>query len=531
MAVAWTLSAVGLLLCCALADEEEVPMDTEILRGSGVVEAETGASAESAVDPKAEIGAIDESAVDPEAHDAEKTEAISEDSSSKPAGTGAESTNFYQLQDIEASAIGQLQGDRTFIEDDPRPPTKKEFGSSKRGRKTPGASEGDDEFLDDSDIDVDVEANTDAAKMEAYSEDRSLKPAGIGAALTDVNQLQDMNEPVTSVLESDSQLIEDVPPPQTKKKFGSIKQGRQTNKRAGARAAASEGDDKFLDDVDVTLYVDGQGEHEKKEHPVYVTKKKSRVGFASDEDPILTDEELGVLFRSIDEDESGGMSVSELLKFESHLQQEVAEKEVEQNLRDLDSEGNGALSLLDIIGHYDPDDSNLSWKHFEEVKFNAADENGDGVLNKTELPSFFFVETNRKVMDAIATYTLNEADVNQDGRLDLEEIRTNPRLREMHNRHSANDAEVINQSDIDRHDKNHDGVLDLNELKAWQTEKMHRKQGVQNIVDIADANHDGRVTLEELGAAQEELNEKGHLQVLLDWVALSTKRMNAHGDL
>merc|ERR1719240_196076 len=72
--------------------------------------------------------------------------------------------------------------------------------------------------------------------------------------------------------------------------------------------------------------------------------------------------------------------------------------------------------------------SEEAWKKFENDKFNAADANGDQVLDKHELSGFLYPETNEKVLEVVAKRRLEENDLNHDGKVDLNELEADERI-------------------------------------------------------------------------------------------------------
>merc|ERR1712232_496178 len=136
----------------------------------------------------------------------------------------------------------------------------------------------------------------------------------------------------------------------------------------------------------------------------------------------------------------------------------------------------------------------------ETDKFNAADTNGDGVLEGDEVPGVFFPETNDGVLEILARATLKEKDTNKDGKLTAKEfwegdVATDQDL-------SISDEE---HEDFRKLDTDGDGFISLQELKHWESGAYHTSEALKRLYIIADKDKDNHVTLEEMTKAKEEI--------------------------
>ena len=62
----------------------------------------------------------------------------------------------------------------------------------------------------------------------------------------------------------------------------------------------------------------------------------------------------------------------------------------------------------------------------ETAKFHAADANHDQLLDKAEMASLFFPETNSAVLDVVAQHTMKAKDKDGDGSLSFKEFVETP---------------------------------------------------------------------------------------------------------
>uniref|UniRef100_A0A7S0ZCW8 EF-hand domain-containing protein n=1 Tax=Timspurckia oligopyrenoides TaxID=708627 RepID=A0A7S0ZCW8_9RHOD len=126
-------------------------------------------------------------------------------------------------------------------------------------------------------------------------------------------------------------------------------------------------------------------------------------------------------FRAFDPDSSGTIDKTELAVVLRALGDDVQESEVEEIIKEFDTDGKGALTFSElltlIIRRYDDDRFKVS----VEDTFRIFDRDGSGGVSKKELHDVF------KNIGADITWEetevmLEEADTNKDGEVDFEEF-------------------------------------------------------------------------------------------------------------
>ncbi|CAK5096042.1 unnamed protein product [Meloidogyne enterolobii] len=128
--------------------------------------------------------------------------------------------------------------------------------------------------------------------------------------------------------------------------------------------------------------------------------------------------------------------------------------------------------------------------------FAAADLNGDLKLNFEEFTAFQNPEHAEHMHDILIQNTLNEKDANKNGKIDLAEF-----LGDLTNEQPKSEWFLSEQSRFqDEYDKNKDGVLDGEEMRAWLVPdlKQTAKQEADHLIESADENKDGKLSIDEV---------------------------------
>uniref|UniRef100_A0A915NX89 EF-hand domain-containing protein n=1 Tax=Meloidogyne floridensis TaxID=298350 RepID=A0A915NX89_9BILA len=151
---------------------------------------------------------------------------------------------------------------------------------------------------------------------------------------------------------------------------------------------------------------------------------------------------------------------------------------------------------VDKDGFISPEELN-EWLLEEDRRyFAAADLNGDLKLNFEEFVAFQNPEHAEHMHDILIQNTLNEKDANKNGKIDLAEF-----LGDLANEQPKSEWFLSEQSRFqDEYDKNKDGVLDGEEMRAWLVPdlKQTAKQEADHLIESADENKDGKLSIDEV---------------------------------
>lgn len=246
---------------------------------------------------------------------------------------------------------------------------------------------------------------------------------------------------------------------------------------------------------------------------------------AFEDSPIASDQVLK-LYKLWDHDSDGHVSKDDVLKFAHNIHLDMAKKSAHETLKDLDHSKDGTLSMeeamsdmVDMKTGFAPDDSHEEIQAFKKKKFEIADANGDGVLDKHEVHHFFHPETHQDSLKLSTGKKLEDHDINQDGKLSAEEF-----------------IDYIDAGDDEVHDyyaafknldKSGDGYVDTDELMHWESGKAHVEMAMTDLFERADKNKDGHVSVEELKEAHTKLHESRAHTYLKNWAS----HIDTHNDL
>eukprot|EP00429_Kryptoperidinium_foliaceum_P060980 CAMPEP_0176093922 /NCGR_PEP_ID=MMETSP0120_2-20121206/47062_1 /TAXON_ID=160619 /ORGANISM="Kryptoperidinium foliaceum, Strain CCMP 1326" /LENGTH=266 /DNA_ID=CAMNT_0017427857 /DNA_START=39 /DNA_END=836 /DNA_ORIENTATION=- len=236
------------------------------------------------------------------------------------------------------------------------------------------------------------------------------------------------------------------------------------------------------------------------------------------EQDVLSSEQMRAMHGKIDRNGDGKISLSEVMSFSEDMRLAIAEKDIGTILGEMDGNKDGRLSweelLADLDAFKDDDDKEgaEARREAELQKFKAADKNGDGVLDKSELPGLFFPETNEQVLQITAAVALKQKDANGDGKLSSQEFWSHDGL-------GADDLGISaeEEADFKALDLDNDGFLNLDELRHWESGRFHTMEAMKKLFEVADANSDSHLTAEELDAAREGIAASDAQYHFLEW--------------
>lgn len=227
------------------------------------------------------------------------------------------------------------------------------------------------------------------------------------------------------------------------------------------------------------------------------------VGFAAaqgEEDAAnVSAAQLETFFHKADRDADGKVAIPELHAFAKEMRIARAHSFAKEDLttEQYDHDKDGKVSLDEAIRNAE-DMGGTEDEHAKtaaKLKFKAADKDGNGFLEEGELARFIFPGADEAVEEAAAIAELARRDVDRDNKLSIVELWEA----------EETDLEDDAKKEFEKLDADHDGKLDVHELKAWESGRYHEEDIMVQLVDHADADKDGYVTLKELLDEREQL--------------------------
>ncbi|CDI98589.1 calumenin [Echinococcus multilocularis] len=134
----------------------------------------------------------------------------------------------------------------------------------------------------------------------------------------------------------------------------------------------------------------------------------------------------------------------------------------------------------------------------DKRRFEKADTDGDGKLTKDEFAAFLHPEEFEHMRDIVIDETLEDLDLNKDGRIDLEEY-----TKDMWVDESQSPPEWVKteqQQFRETRDKNKDGYLDREEIRAWlfPADYDHIESELKHLMSETDDDQDGKLSKDEI---------------------------------
>jgi len=239
-----------------------------------------------------------------------------------------------------------------------------------------------------------------------------------------------------------------------------------------------------------------------------------------DEDSLTVDQ-LRRMHAKFDANADGKVSIDEVMAFSHNVGKDIARKDIGSILEEIDTNKDGTLSLEehlnDIHNQADGGDDEemkdlADRKGVEERKFRAADTNGDGHLDKSELPALFYPETHEGVLSVTVEETMRQKDRTGDGKLTPKEFWESDLL-------EGDDGDLSEEekADFSRLDANGDGLIDKDELRAWESGRFHTEDAMQKLFGVADKDGDLHITADEFAEAKDIIAASDAQYHLIEW--------------
>ncbi|XP_014234106.1 reticulocalbin-2 [Trichogramma pretiosum] len=178
----------------------------------------------------------------------------------------------------------------------------------------------------------------------------------------------------------------------------------------------------------------------------------------------------------------------------------LSDEESKDRLEDADSDEDGRVTwdeiLQDTYGT-DPEDLAIEDKAIQNDKdtFDVADLNQDGYLNPIEFKAYTHPEEEPRMMDIIMKQAMEDYDKDGDSYVSFQEF--------LGARAESHDKEwlLVEKEKFDNeYDKDKDGKLNQNEMKAWliPSNEDIADDEVEHLFAASDDDHDNRLSFEEI---------------------------------
>mmetsp|Transcript_6278 Transcript_6278/g.12810 ORF Transcript_6278/g.12810 Transcript_6278/m.12810 type:complete len:284 (+) Transcript_6278:89-940(+) len=239
------------------------------------------------------------------------------------------------------------------------------------------------------------------------------------------------------------------------------------------------------------------------------------------EEESLSAEQLRAFHGKSDLNGDGKVALAEIMQYADGIGKEIAGRDISAIMEEIDTSKDGKLTLEehlnDISNQADGGDEEElkeleQRKKVEAAKFQAADLNGDSMLDASELPALFYPETHPGVLAVTVAETLRQKDTDNDGKLTAKEFWEADAA-------DGDEGELSEEENADfaKLDSDGDGKLDMNELKSWESGRFHTEEAMKKLFEIADKDNDMHITADELADAREQIAVSDAQYHLIEW--------------
>jgi len=231
----------------------------------------------------------------------------------------------------------------------------------------------------------------------------------------------------------------------------------------------------------------------------------------------LTNDDLSQAHAEMDDNGDKKLSTMEIGQFvEKHHKDVATLRAGTDDMERKDTSQDGFVNLEehleDTVPLYEDggaDDGEV--QAHETAMFRAADVNGDGLLNQSELVALKFPETRDDVMNVVLQKVIGDADLVGDGKVYLDEFNLAPWHEDATKR--ASNAETL----FKRLDSNGDGFLEQEELRNLMSGRIAREDMVKELVSSLDTNNNGHLESAELVDGRNVVSQSQVQDYLMAW--------------
>ncbi|KER21986.1 hypothetical protein T265_09816 [Opisthorchis viverrini] len=164
--------------------------------------------------------------------------------------------------------------------------------------------------------------------------------------------------------------------------------------------------------------------------------------------------------------------------------------------------------LMFIFGSSDKDEeSRQKFLERDRRRWDLADANHDGVLSFTESAAFFNAESHPEMQDVVVQETIEEMDHDHDGYISQKEYIDDLWVPSSPSEEEPDWIKDERKHFDDERDKDHDGKLDKEEVRAWifPPGDDHVESEVSHLLHSCDKDGDGKLSEQELVGCHETL--------------------------
>lgn len=242
------------------------------------------------------------------------------------------------------------------------------------------------------------------------------------------------------------------------------------------------------------------------------------LGDEADEFNELSEEEskrrLAVIVDKMDKDQDGFVTKEELKDWIKHVSRRYIYEDADSQWGTHDTDGDGGISwdewfqstyqaMADRLDEVYDNRRGLKYQDMvdrDKRRFEAADENNDGKLDRDEFAIYLHPEDTAYMREVVIAETLQDMDTNKDGFVDLDEYMNDLWTPEEENQ---GEPEWLTQerAHFSQHrDKNGDGKLDKEELGEWllPTGYDYIEAEAGHLMQSVDDNSDYKLDKEEI---------------------------------
>jgi len=244
-------------------------------------------------------------------------------------------------------------------------------------------------------------------------------------------------------------------------------------------------------------------------------------------DPIQDPRKMEAMYKKMDIDGDGKLSLKEVIEFNGLIFKDMAAKaSANMESEGYDTDKDGKVSFEEMMNMFQ-DDSDTSLlsddgkkaheeqqrreKQQTKEKFEAADTNKDGKLDKNELGHFDHPQASPDVLKALVKAQVKRKDQDGDGKLDSKEYFADEDMTGYGNEEEIKKA--FSKIDVDG-----DGKLSEEELYMEETGEHHVLSAFKALLADADTDKDSHLSLDEFHKHMPLIAEHEAAVHIHDWM-------------